>query len=68
MFYIKTLINHNFCSLVVTVHLGESGGVGGVVEVSGGMAVVKDTTTFTTAPGKMLTNKLVEHLAKEFYM
>lgn len=56
------------CSTVVTLHLGESGGVGAVVEVSGGVAVVRDTASTTTAPGKSLTNKLVEHLAKEFYM
>uniref|UniRef100_A0A2P2I1X1 Heat shock 70 kDa protein 14-like n=1 Tax=Hirondellea gigas TaxID=1518452 RepID=A0A2P2I1X1_9CRUS len=54
--------------LVLSLHLGESGGVGGVLEVSGGMVTVRDTTTTATAPGVTLTNKLVEYLAKEFYM
>lgn len=53
--------------LVVTLHLGESGGVGGVVEISGGMATVRDTVTTVTSLGSTLTNKLVDYLAKEFY-
>ncbi|XP_018019096.1 heat shock 70 kDa protein 14, partial [Hyalella azteca] len=53
--------------LVVTLHLGESGGQGSLVEISGGVATVKDSTRSSSAPGSSLTNKLVEHLAKEFY-
>ncbi|KAF2366407.1 Heat shock protein 70 family [Trinorchestia longiramus] len=53
--------------LVMTLHLGESGGQGSLVEIGGGIATVRDSTHSKFPPGSAITNKLVEHLAKEFY-
>jgi len=52
---------------ILTLHLGESGGSASLVRVAGGVATLKDTTALDTAPGRSVTKKLVEHLAKEFY-
>lgn len=62
------LDNNKETSYIVVLHCGGTTITGSVLEVSGGLASLKETITTSAVAGDALTNLLVKHLAKEFYM
>jgi len=62
------LDNNKETSYIVVLHCGGITVTGSVVEVSGGLASLKETITTSAVAGDTLTNLIVKHLAKEFYM
>jgi len=55
-------------SYIVVLHSGGTTVTGSVLEISGGLASLKETITTSAVAGDTLTNLIVKHLAKEFYM
>ncbi|CAL4091065.1 unnamed protein product, partial [Meganyctiphanes norvegica] len=62
------LDNNKETSYIVVLHGGGTTVTGSVLEVSGGLASLKETITTSAVAGDSLTNLIVKHLAKEFYM
>lgn len=62
------LDNNKETSYIVVLHCGGTTVTGSVLEVSGGLASLKETITTSAVAGDGLTDLLVKHLAKEFYM
>lgn len=54
--------------LVVVLHCGGTTVVASVVEIAGGLLTLKESNTSSSVAGDSLTNVLVQHFAKEFYM
>jgi len=52
--------------LVLHLHLGASSGTASLLEVSGGVATVRDSAPLNPPPGDTITGVLAEHIARMF--